>query len=114
MNTLDTQIHCITIITDTIAEISGNQAPIDVCDQPVYTLTKQSWLMQLDLFHNYFSLFSGLHVEKSLLVIHGQFTKGSGLSKVIGLSKFSIIGLDNTLETVNDIKPAPYTVQVSA
>ena len=41
VNTLDTQFHCMTFIKDTLKEINSDQTPIDVCDQPVYALTKQ-------------------------------------------------------------------------
>ena len=114
VHTLDTQYHCMKIICDTIEVINDGQTPIDVCDQPVYDLTKQIQWIFPHLFQNYFSLFGGLHVEKSLLVIHGQFIKGSCLAEVLGKSNLSVIGLENTLLNANDIKRARYAVQVAA
>lgn len=114
VHTLDTQYHCMKIICDTIEVINDGQTPTDVCDQPVYALTKQIQWIFLHLFQNYFYLFGGLHVEKSLLVIHGQFIKGSGLAEVLGKSNLSVIGLENTLLNANDIKRARYAVQVAA
>ena len=39
VHTLDTQYHCMNIISQTINAINPNQTPVDVCDQPVYALT---------------------------------------------------------------------------
>ena len=49
-----------------------------------------------------------------MLVVHGQYTKGSGVSKLLGKSNLSIIGLENTLVNANNIKRARYAVQVAA
>ena len=114
VHTLDTQYHCMKIIRDTIAEINCQQTPLDVCDQPVYALTKQIQWMFPDDFRNYFSLFAGMHVEKFLLVIVGQYTKGSGLEKILGKSNLSVIGLENIMVNASDIKRARYALQVSA
>ena len=41
VHTLDTQYHCMKIIAETIKVINPDQTPIDICDQPVFALTKQ-------------------------------------------------------------------------
>ena len=105
LHTLDTQIHCMKM---------NGQTPVDVCNQPVYALTKQVQWKFPNLFKDYFTLFRGLHVEKCVLGIHGQYTKGSGLSKLLGKSNLSISGLENTLVNANNIKCARYAVQVAA
>ena len=51
-----------------------------------------------------------MHVEKFLLVTHGQYTKGSGLEKILGKSALSVIGLENTVVNASDIKRARYAV----
>ena len=86
VNSLNCQYHCMNIIMDTIGEINPSQTSVDVCDQPIYALTKQlQWRFPRN-FRKYFCLFGGLHVEKCLLVLHSDFIKGSGLPEVLGLS----------------------------
>ena len=41
IHTLDRQIHCMKIIKETIKAMNDGQTPVDVCNQPVYALTKQ-------------------------------------------------------------------------
>ena len=90
------------IIMDTIGEINPSQTSVDVCDQPIYALTKQLQWRFPSHFRKYFCLFGGLHVEKRLLVLH--FIKGSGLPEVLRLSNLSICSLENTMLFVNDYK----------
>ena len=106
VHTLATQYHCMNIISKTISVINPNQTPVDTCDQPVYALTKQTQWRYPELFGNskYFSLFGGLHIEKALLIVHGEFIKGSGLDKLLGQSNLSITGMENTVVNVTDIK----------
>ena len=102
------------IIMDTIGEINPSQTSVDVCDQPIYALTKQLQWRFPSNFRKYFCLFGGLHVEKCLLVLHSDFIKGSGLPEVLGLSSnLSICSLENTMLFVNDIG-ARYALQLSA
>ena len=113
VHTLSMQHHCMTIVTDTIKEVNPGQTPVDACDQPIYALTKQLQWRYPAKFKNYFSLFGGLHVEKSLLAMHSDFIQGSGLSKVLGIGNLSIASLQTTVLTVPDIKGAHYALQVS-
>ena len=115
VHTLDTQYHCMKIIAETIKVINPDQTPIDICDQPVFALTKQIRWKFPSLFNiqKYFSFFGDLHVEKSLLVIHGEFIKGIGLAEILGTCNLSVIGAQNTLVNANDIKGARYAMQVS-
>ena len=50
-----------------------------------YGYAKIQWRYP-ELFSNskYFLLFGGLHTEKALLIVHGEFMKGSGLDKLLG------------------------------
>ena len=59
------------IISQTIQLLNPNQTPVDTCDQSVYALTKLIQWAFPDIFGNtkYFSIFGGLHIEKSLLII---------------------------------------------
>ena len=116
VHTLDTQYHCVDIISKTINVINPGQTPVDVCDQPVCALTKQIQWKFPARFGNfsYFSLFGGLHVEKSLLTVHGEFIKGSDLPELLGQSNLSITGIENTTVDVNHIKRARYGLQISA
>ena len=41
VHTLDMKYHCLDIMKDTVSQVNQNQTPLDVCDQPVYALTKQ-------------------------------------------------------------------------
>ena len=64
------------------------------------------------MFQNYFSLFEGLHIEQSLLVLHGQLIKGSGLMKILNLQKPSTIRFSVVVD-INSIKRATYCVHVT-
>ena len=55
---------------------------------------------------------SGLHIEKSLLTVHGELVKGSGLENILSACDLSIIGT-GALVNVNHIKQARYCLQVS-
>ena len=61
----------------------------------------------------YFSFYGDFHVEKSMLVIHGEFIKGIGLAEILRTCNLSVIGAENTLVNANDIKGARYAMQVS-
>ena len=115
VHTLDTQYHCMDIISRTISTVNPTQTPVDVCDQPVYALTKQIQWRLPERFGDskYFTLFGGLHIEKAFIV-HGKFIKGSGLEKLLGQSNLSITGLDNAVLNVSDIKRSRYGLQLSA
>ena len=41
LHTLSMQYHCMNIVTNTINKINPRQTPVDVCDQPIFALTKQ-------------------------------------------------------------------------
>ena len=53
-----------------------------------------------------------IHIEQSLLVIHGQFIKGSALREILEACSLATIGV-GTLVDVNEIKRARYCVQVT-
>ena len=113
VHTLETQFHCMNITKSTIAYLNPLQTPIDVCDQPVYALTKQIQFQKPDLFggSQYFSLLGGLHIEHSLLIVHGELIKGSGLYDILSNNNFSIIGT-GAVVNANHIKQARYCLQV--
>lgn len=81
VHTLATQYHCMKIIKQTVNYLNPGQTPVDVCDQPVYALTKEiQWRFPEDFgFDSYFCLFGGLHFEQCILTIHRELIKGSGL-----------------------------------
>ena len=61
-----------------------------------------------------FFLFGGLHIEKALLIVHGEFIKGSGLDKLLGQSNLSITDKENSVVNVTEIKSCIYGLQISA
>ena len=101
------------IISKTISVINPNQTPVDTRDQLVYALTKQIQWRYPELFGNskYISLFGGLHIVKTLLIVYGEF---NGLDKLLSQSNLSITGMENTVVNVTDIKRCRYGLQISA
>ena len=92
--------------------INPGQIPVDCSDQPVFALTKELQFRFPKIVQNYFSLFEGLHIEQSLLVLNGQLIKGSGLMKILNLQKLSTVRLSVVVD-VNSIKRATYCVHVT-
>ena len=81
------------IIKRTINNLNPGQTTVDVCDQPVFALTKEIQFRKPDLFGSdkYFSLLGGLHIEHCLLCIHGELIKGSRLYEILATNNLSII-----------------------
>ena len=92
--------------------INPGQTPVDCSDQPVFALTKELQFRFPNMSQNHFLLFGGLHIEKSLLVLHGQRIKASGLMEILNNLKTSTIGLFAVVD-VNSIKRATYCIQVT-
>ena len=87
---------------------------MDVCDQPVYALTKEIQWRYPNKFGNspYFCLFGGLHFKQCILTIHGELIKGSGLENVLSNIAMSIIGAGSVVNA-NHIKQSHYCLQTS-
>ena len=115
VHTLETQFHCMNIIRNTTAFLNPHQMPLDVCDQPVFALTKEIQFRKPDVFGSsqYFSLLGGLHIEHCLLSLHGELIKGSGMYEILTNNNFSIIGT-GAVVNANHIKQARYGFQVVA
>ena len=92
--------------------LNSNQTPIDVSDQPVYAITKELQYRYPRLFEKYCPIMGGLHIEQSLLFIHGQLIEGSELAELLTFHNFSTIGL--LIIDASHIKSARYTIQVAA
>ena len=60
---------------------------------------------------SYSSLLGGLHIEQSILVIHGKLIDGSELREILNTNELSIIGTSVAVD-VNDIKRVRYYLQV--
>ena len=73
--------------------MNPTQTPLDASDQLVYALTKELQYCYPYLLEKYCPIMGGLHIEQSVLGIHGQLSEGSGLVKILILHKFSAIGL---------------------
>ena len=103
------------IIADTIKYINPGQIPIDTCDQPVFALTKEVQWRYPEKFSDvqYFSILGGLHIEQSLLVVHGEVVSGSGLAEILENNDLSLIGTSTAILDVNNIKRSRYCLQVS-
>ena len=58
VHTLQTQHHCMQYIKKSVNFFNPGQTPVDVCDQPVYVLTKETQSREKDAFgsSSYFSL----------------------------------------------------------
>ena len=54
----------------------------------------------------------GLHIEQSLLRIHGQLIEGSGLAEILTLRKFLTIDL-SVIADARHIKRARYVIQMT-
>ena len=57
-------------------------------------------------------MFGGLHIERCLLVTHGQFIEGSGLREILETCLLATVGVGAVVD-VNQIKRARYCVQVT-
>ena len=106
------QAHLMQLNMKWTAVLNPCQTPVDVSDQPVYTLTKELQLCHPEIFSQYFPIFRKLHIEQSSLVINGQLIEGSGLVQILTENKFSMIGL-SAVADVNNIKRAKYTLQIT-
>ena len=92
--------------------LNATQTPIDVSDQPVYAITKELQYRYPHLFEKHCLIMGGLHIEQSLLAIHGQLIEGSELTETLTLYNFSTIGLSAIIDT-SHIKRARYAIQVT-
>ena len=112
VHTLKAQYHCMNIIKTTISNINPGQIPADTCDQPVYAITKEIQLRYPAEFSDdqYFTILGGLHIEKSLLGIHGEIIAVCGLAEINNLS---LVGASIAALDVSDIKRSRYCLQVS-
>ena len=90
--TLIMQKHCIEVKKAAVYILNPGQIIVDVSDQPIYALSKQLQIMFANEFGpgKYFSILGKLHIEKVLLVIHGQLVVGCGLSQLLDVSNLSI------------------------
>ena len=113
VHTLSVQYHCMNIVTNTINKVNPRRTSVDVCGQPIFALTKQVQWRYPEKFGNYFCLFGGLYIEKSWLLLHGDFVSSNGLFKLLGISNLSVCSLQTVTTSVNDIKGARYTMQFS-
>ena len=100
------------IIKQSIVCLNSGQTPVDVCDQPVFGLTKQIHWRCPEKFRSgsYFSLFGGLHFEQYMLTTHGELIKGSGIENISN-TDMSNIGT-GALVHASHIKQACYCLQV--
>ena len=112
VNTLQMQGHCMTLNINSTKALNSTQTPIDVSDQPVYAITKELQYRHPHLFEKYCPIMGGLHIEQSLLAIHGQLIEGSGLTEILTLYNFSAIGPSAIIDA-SHIKRARYTIQVT-
>ena len=85
VHTLETHCHVMSINRKITNFLNTSQTPLDVCDQPVYALTKTiQWRFPTEFgMESYFSLLGGLHIEQSILMIHGKLIDGSGLERYL-------------------------------
>ena len=115
VSTLEAQYHLMCIIKKVIHYINKHQIPIDVSDQPVFAHSKQLQLrlpMEFGL-DKYICLLGDLHIEQSLLVMHGELIKGSGLDTIMQHANLSTIGTAAAIVDANHIKRSRYCSQVS-
>ena len=82
-----TQGHCMTLAINLTRTLNPTQTLID---QQLYALTKGLQFRSLYLLENHCPKMGALHIEQSLLSIHGQLIEGSGLDEILGLSHIAI------------------------
>ena len=92
--------------------INPGQTSLNWSYQPVFALKKELQFRFPKMFQDYVPLFGGLHIEQSLLALHGQLIKDSGLMEILNLQKLSTIGLPAFVD-VNSIKRATYCIQIA-
>ena len=114
-HTIASQYHFMNIIMKTIKCLNPGQVAVDVCDLPVYALTKEAQYRNPEKFGpgKYFCLMGGLHIEMCILAIHGELIDGSGLYEILSKSNMSIIGTQN-LWTGSHVKTIRYCIEVAA
>ena len=93
VNPLQALGHCMTLNIYSARNLNPTQIPIDVCDQPLYAITKDLQYCYTQLFEKYFPIMGDLHIKQLLLNIHGQLIEGFGLAEIITLHNFSTISL---------------------
>ena len=115
VHTLDMQHHLISIFIDYTKTLNPKQiTAVDCSDQPIYALSKiNHWLFPNFAIPRYFPLFGGLHIEKALLIAHGNLIGGSGLEDVLGDMRIETIGLQTAALDVNHIHKGRYAIQLS-
>ena len=70
-----------TMIKAIINFLNAKQVPVDASDQPLFAFSKELQIRLPSVFGpgKYVCMFGDLHLEQSLLVLHGEIVKGSGL-----------------------------------
>ena len=83
------------IIIKTIEYLNSGQIAVDVCDLPVYVLTKDIQYRNPEKFGpgKYFCWMGGLHIEMCIPAIHDELIDGSGLHEILSKGNMSIIKL---------------------
>ena len=103
------------IIKKTINFTNKGQVPIDASDQPVYAISKEVQICYPSKFgpEKYLCALVDIHMKYTgLLVVHGNFMKGSGMGTIFLHSKLSTDGTSAVVD-VNDVKRSQYCLQVS-
>ena len=115
VHTIASQYHCMNIIMKTIEYLNPGQVAVDVCDLPVYALTKEVQYTNPEIFGlgTYFSLKGGLHIEMCILAIHGELIDRSGLNEILSKNSISIIDAQNLL-TRSHVKTIRYCIKMAA
>ena len=111
---VEAQYHCMSIIHKTIKFLNENQIHIDVSDQPIYAYSKEVQGHHPPIFGHgkYLSWLGDLHIEQSILGLHGNLIKGTGLDSALAHTNLSNIGT-STIVDVNNIKRSRYCLQVA-
>ena len=114
VHTIASQYHCMNIIMKTIEYLNPGQVAVNVCDLPVYALTKEVQYTNPEIFGlgTYFFLKGGLHIEMCILAIHGELIDGSGLNEILSKNSISIIDAQNLL-TGSHVKTVRYCIKMA-
>ena len=105
------QAHCMLLNQTTVQILNPGQTPVDVCDCPVFALSKKLQFRYPSKYNNYVTLLGGLHLEQAILAMHGQLIDGSGLLQLIEQYHFTTIGMSSVVD-VSSIKTVMYCIQV--
>ena len=99
------QHHLISLFVEYTQTLNPQQLTTVYCsDQAIYAVSKiDQWFCPELAVPRYFALFGDVHIEKAMLVTHGNLIIDSGLEDFLGDKQIETIGLQTAALDVNHI-----------